>query len=43
MRMLPTRPAPAKKFKKIKAKKELEAGKNKWQDFNRQVQVREEQ
>lgn len=25
---------PAKKFKKIKAKKELEAGKNKWQDFN---------
>lgn len=26
--------APAKKFKKIKAKKELEAGKSKWQDFN---------
>lgn len=25
---------PVKKFKKIKATKELEAGKNKWQDFN---------
>lgn len=25
---------PRKKFKKIKAKKELEAGKNKWQEFN---------
>ncbi|TPX15473.1 uncharacterized protein E0L32_004453 [Thyridium curvatum] len=25
---------PPKKFKKIKANKELEAGKNKWQDFN---------
>ncbi len=30
----PSEEGPAKKFKKIKAKKELEAGKSKWQDFN---------